>query len=78
MGKNRTQSTLAFKLDTDPRWLPRVGLQIAATGRRQVYNKTASRQCHKRLRLHAARARMVIDGVDTASGPFKVGHQSSS
>src|SRR6266446_3653260 len=35
-------------------------------------------QYQKRLRLHAARERMLIDGLDAASAAFEVGYESAS
>jgi AraC-like DNA-binding protein len=35
-------------------------------------------QYQKQLRLHAARARMLVDGLDAASAAFEVGYESAS
>jgi transcriptional regulator GlxA family with amidase domain len=35
-------------------------------------------QYQKQLRLHAARERMLIDGIDAASAAFEVGYESAS
>ncbi len=35
-------------------------------------------QYQKQLRLHAARERMLMDGMDTASAAFEVGYESAS
>jgi len=35
-------------------------------------------QFQKQLRLHAARERMLIDGLDAASAAFQVGYESAS
>lgn len=35
-------------------------------------------QYQKRLRLHMARERMILDGMDAASAAFNVGYESAS
>ena len=35
-------------------------------------------QYQKQLRLHAARGRMLVDGLDAASAGFEVGYESAS
>jgi AraC-like DNA-binding protein len=35
-------------------------------------------QYQKRLRLHAARVRMLTEGIDAASAAFEVGYESAS
>jgi methylphosphotriester-DNA--protein-cysteine methyltransferase len=35
-------------------------------------------QYQKQLRLHAARERMLIDGLDAASAAFEVGYESAT
>ena len=35
-------------------------------------------QYHKHLRLHTARRRMLVEGLDAASAAFEVGYQSAS
>ena len=35
-------------------------------------------QYQKRLRLHAARVRMMTEGIDAASAAFEVGYESAS
>ena len=44
--------------------------------RGELARKIASYQ--KQLRLHAARERMLIDGLDAASAAFEVGYESAS
>lgn len=44
----------------------------------RVLTSMSPLQYQKRLRLHAARQRMLIDGLDAASAAFEVGYESAS
>jgi AraC-like DNA-binding protein len=41
-------------------------------------SKRTEEQYQKRLRLHAARDRMLMEGLDAASAAFEVGYESAS